>query len=142
MAVDVQTPPELITLCCPSLLTRSLSDADAESAASVFRALGDPARVKLLSLIAEAPVGGVCVCDLQASLALAQPTVSHHLKVLFAVGLVSKRRQGTWMYYRLRPESLEAVAGAFGPPAQPRSTGRKEARGSGPRWPGVPSTGP
>ena len=97
MATRIELSPTPAALCCPSLLTPSLSDAGAETAAAVFRALGDPARVKLLSLIAEAPAGGVCVCDLQASVALAQPTVSHHLKVLFAAGLVSKRRQGTWM---------------------------------------------
>ena len=112
-------------LCCPSLLTPSLSDADAEIAAAVFRALGDPARVKLLSLIAAAPADGVCVCDLQASLTLSQPTVSHHLKLLFSAGLVSKRRRGTWIYYQLRPESLEAVASSFGPPVHSAAVGPK-----------------
>ena len=128
MVIDLRASPESIPLCCPSVLTASLSDADAESAAAVFRALGDPARVKLLSLIAEAPADGVCVCDLQASLLLSQPTVSHHLKVLFAAGLVSRSRWGTWVYYSLRPESLEAVAGAIGPPVKRRRAGRQRLK--------------
>jgi ArsR family transcriptional regulator, arsenate/arsenite/antimonite-responsive transcriptional repressor len=97
-------------LCCPQILESNLSDADARAAARVFKALGDPARVRLLSLIASAPAGEACVCELVDALDLAQPTVSHHLRQLLQAGLVERERRGTWAYYRARPEALAAVS--------------------------------
>lgn len=99
--------------CCPDFLLRTPSDAEAQQAAEVFRALADPARVKLLSLIAAAPSAGVCVCDLWNAVGLSQSTVSHHLKVLLAAGLVTRHQKGTWAYYRVREESLRGLASAL-----------------------------
>ena len=98
-------------VCCPALLTAPISERDAELAASIFKALADPARVRLLSLIASAGLGGACVCELVAPLDLSQPTVSHHLKRLHEAGLVSRERRGTWIYYRLREEAWPSCRG-------------------------------
>jgi ArsR family transcriptional regulator, arsenate/arsenite/antimonite-responsive transcriptional repressor len=99
--------------CCPALLTAPISEPDAELAARVFKALADPARVRILSLIAAAGERGACVCELVLPIELSQPTVSHHLKKLHDARLVSRERRGTWIYYRLREESLGAVARAL-----------------------------
>jgi ArsR family transcriptional regulator, arsenate/arsenite/antimonite-responsive transcriptional repressor len=74
--------------------------------ATVFRVLGEPARLRILSLIATQPSQEVCACELTEPLSLAQPTVSHHLKVLHEVGLLARERRGTWIYYRILPEKL------------------------------------
>lgn len=95
--------------CCP-ILDAPLSDADAETTASIFKALGDPTRVKLLSLVASSPTGEACVCELVVPLGLSQPTVSHHLKLLVGAGLLERERRGTWAYYRV-DESALARAG-------------------------------
>jgi ArsR family transcriptional regulator len=99
--------------CCPALLTSPISVQDADLAASIFKALADPARVRLLSLIASAGEGGACVCELVPPLELSQPTVSHHLKKLHEAGLISRERRRTWIYYRLRDEAVEVVARAL-----------------------------
>jgi ArsR family transcriptional regulator, arsenate/arsenite/antimonite-responsive transcriptional repressor len=99
--------------CCPDLFGGVLSDEEAALAASLFRALADPARVKLLSMIAAAPAREACVCDLVDTVALSQPTVSHHLKVLLEAGLVERERRGTWAYYSLRPGALQVLSRAI-----------------------------
>jgi len=78
----------------------------------MFKALGDPVRLRLLSMIASAGGGEVCVCDLTGSFALTGPTISHHLKVLREAGLVDSDRRGTWVYYRMIPAAL-AVMGTL-----------------------------
>lgn len=85
--------------CCTPLKD-GLSEAEAIELAKAFAALGDPARLRLLSLLANAPSGEVCACDLVEPLGKSQPTVSHHLKVLFDAGLVEKEKRGTWIWYR------------------------------------------
>lgn len=92
--------------CCPPLLAGRLNAAEAAQLAAVFRVLGEPARLQLLSLIAAQPNQEVCACELVEPLGLSQPTVSHHLKVLYAAGLVDKQRRGTWIYYRIVQERL------------------------------------
>jgi ArsR family transcriptional regulator, arsenate/arsenite/antimonite-responsive transcriptional repressor len=91
----------LSTYCCPPLLAGNLTAAEAAGVAALFRVLGEPARLQLLSLIAAQPSGEVCACELVESLGLAQPTVSHHLKVMYEAGLLAKERRGTWIYYRI-----------------------------------------
>lgn len=89
---------------------------DAEQAvkiAPLLKALGDPARLRLMSLILSHEGGEACVCDLLPSFDLSQPTVSHHLKVLHDVGLLSRERRGTWVYYSARPGALAAVGSLF-----------------------------
>ena len=87
--------------------------ADAERLAGVLKALADPARLRLLSVIQAAEGGEACQCDLTAPVGLSQPTVSHHLKVLHDAGLVTREKRGPWAYYRAVPARLAAVAGAL-----------------------------
>jgi ArsR family transcriptional regulator len=95
--------------CCASVLAAPLGETDAASLARRFAALADPARLRLLSLIAAQEAGEVCACDLVAPLGRSQPTVSHHLKVLREAGLVVGERRGTWIWYRVVPEVLEQL---------------------------------
>jgi ArsR family transcriptional regulator, arsenate/arsenite/antimonite-responsive transcriptional repressor len=100
------TPTTPTTYCCPPLLAGKLSVDDAADVAALFRVLGEPARLQLLSLIAAQPSGEVCACELVESLGLSQPTVSHHLKVMYEAGLLTKERRGNWIYYRIVRDRL------------------------------------
>ena len=95
--------------CCPSILAAPLRDSEAGELARGFAALADPARLRLFSLIAAQPEGEVCACALVEPLGRSQPTVSHHLQVLYQAGLVDREKRGTWVWYRARPERLEAL---------------------------------
>ncbi len=106
-----------LTACCPPLILQHLSPTDAAQLAALFRVLGDPSRLQLLSLIAAQPSGAACVCELIEPLGLSQPTVSHHLKVLFDAGFLTKERRGTWMYYRVVPQTLQALYSTLQSPA-------------------------
>ena len=99
--------------CCSPVLQGSLSKEDAEELASLFKALGDPARLRLLSFIAEQPEGEACVCFLTEPTGLSQPTVSHHLKLLHDAGLLEREKRGAWVFYRVVPERLEAIRAAL-----------------------------
>jgi ArsR family transcriptional regulator, arsenate/arsenite/antimonite-responsive transcriptional repressor len=101
-------------VCCPSLLDAPLDPGAAVELAAAFAALADPARLRLLSLIAAQPSGEVCACDLVAPLGKSQPTVSHHLKVLYEAGLVDRERRGTWVWYRVERARLAALRVALG----------------------------
>ncbi len=92
-----------------------LDDATAERLARVFKALGDPTRVKLLSLIAAADGGEACACDLIEPVHLSQPTVSHHLRQLVDAGLVTREQRGKWAYYRVIDSTLASVSAALLP---------------------------
>ncbi|MFF7966682.1 ArsR/SmtB family transcription factor [Streptomyces sp. NPDC007903] len=96
--------------CCPGLLAAPLDEDQADTLAKVFKALGDPVRLRLLSMIASRAGGEVCVCDLTPSFDLSQPTISHHLKLLRQAGLIDSERRGTWVYYRLLPEMTDRLA--------------------------------
>jgi ArsR family transcriptional regulator len=96
--------------CCPALLTAPLDEGRAADLARVFKALGDPVRLRLLSMIASRAGGEVCVCDLTPAFDLSQPTISHHLKLLKQAGLIDSERRGTWVYYRLLPEMTDRLA--------------------------------
>lgn len=87
--------------CCPPLLAGKLTAKDAKQLASLFRVLSEPTRLQMLSLIAAQPAQEVCACELVETLGLSQPTVSHHLKVMYGAGLLEKERRGTWIYYRI-----------------------------------------
>jgi len=101
---------EQLDACCAPLTEAAISAEDAEVAARVFKALSDPARVRLLSMIAAGDPTGTCVCDMNATIDLSQPTVSHHLKVMLDAGLLERERRGSWAYYRLRPGVLGRLA--------------------------------
>ncbi|WP_225635653.1 ArsR/SmtB family transcription factor [Streptomyces solaniscabiei] len=96
--------------CCPGLLTAPLDAGEAVELAKVFKALGDPVRLRLLSMIASRAGGEVCVCDLTPAFDLSQPTISHHLKLLRQAGLIDCERRGTWVYYWLVPEMTDRLA--------------------------------
>ena len=98
-------------MCCASVVAAPLSEADAEDLASVFAALADPVRLRLLSLIAEA--GEVCSCDLLEPLGKSQPTVSHHTKALAEAGLIRGEKQGRWVWWSLVPERVAALREAL-----------------------------
>ncbi|AQA13530.1 MULTISPECIES: ArsR/SmtB family transcription factor [Streptomyces] len=105
--------------CCPGLLTAPLDEARSIELAKVFKALGDPIRLRLLSMIASRAGGEVCVCDLTPAFDLSQPTISHHLKLLRQAGLIDCERRGTWVYYWLLPETTDRLAGILTRPAGP-----------------------
>ncbi|HEY8202826.1 MAG TPA: metalloregulator ArsR/SmtB family transcription factor [Actinomycetota bacterium] len=100
--------------CCPTDLALPLSEPEANELARRFAALADPARLRLFSLIAAQPAGEVCACALVGPLGRSQPTVSHHLRVLYEAGLVDRERRGTWIWYRCAPAPIEALRSALG----------------------------
>mgnify|MGYP006347383795 CR=1 FL=1 len=108
---------ELDDACCAPLGSDALGEASAERLAQAFKALADPVRLRLLSIIAAAPTGEACACDLTAPVGKSQPTVSHHLKLLYEAGLVARDKRGLWVYYRLIPERLQVLRNALGAPA-------------------------
>ena len=112
MASAVPTLPvvDVTDLCCPTLAEAPLSERDAAEMARLLKALADPARLRLLSLLLAAPDGEACTCELTAPLHLSQPTVSHHLKRLAEAGLVSGERRGVWTWYRVNRAALAGVA--------------------------------
>ncbi|WP_434316766.1 ArsR/SmtB family transcription factor [Leifsonia sp. P73] len=87
-----------------------ISEENAVSVARAMKALADPARLRLLSMVAAHEDGEACVCDLTEPLDLSQPTVSHHLKILVEAGYLSRSKRGTWAYYRIVPGSLDIVS--------------------------------
>jgi ArsR family transcriptional regulator len=102
----------LAIACCAPLAAPLLSDEETDATAELFRALGDPARVRIMNVLATND-GPVCVCNLVEPLGLSQPTVSHHMKKLLEVGLVDREQRGKWAYFSLKPEAarkLTAVA--------------------------------
>ena len=101
----------------PALVSEPIDDASAAGLAQVFKALGDPVRLRLVSLIGARAGGEVCVCDLTSAFDLTQPTISHHLRVLREAGLIDSERRGTWVYYWLVPSALERMSALLSPPA-------------------------
>lgn len=99
------------------LIRRPLSSAEADELARRFKAVADPTRLRLLALVAAGPDGEACVCDLTDPVALSQPTVSHHLKVLVEAGLLTREQRGRWAYFRTVPAALARLAQALDPTA-------------------------
>jgi ArsR family transcriptional regulator len=100
--------------CCSPLLSQPLTSEAAERVAPLLKALADPVRLRLLSLVAAHAGGEACVCDLNEAFELSQPTISHHLKVLHEAGLLDRSKRGTWVYYAVRREALRDVAALLG----------------------------
>jgi ArsR family transcriptional regulator len=96
-------------LCCAPLSASSLSDDEARATAELFKALGDPTRVRIVNLIARSG-GEMCACDLIEPAGLAQPTVSHHLKKLLDAGLLEREQRGKWAFYSLKRDAVEKLA--------------------------------
>ena len=118
--------PPRVAPCCAPVLQARLDKASAEDLAAIFRALADPGRLRLLSFIAAQPAAEACVCHLTEPSGLSQPTVSHHLKVLTAAGLLERERRGTWIFYRLVPARVEALRQALALPTE-KATGVKRS---------------
>ncbi|MBW0118292.1 ArsR/SmtB family transcription factor [Pseudonocardia abyssalis] len=96
--------------CCSPLVREPLAPGQAVELARVFKALGDPVRLRLASLIASHDGGEACVCDLTDAFELSGPTISHHLRVLREAGLITGERRGTWVYYRIQPDALRRLS--------------------------------
>jgi ArsR family transcriptional regulator, arsenate/arsenite/antimonite-responsive transcriptional repressor len=103
---------------CSPLVREPLTAAAALELAGVFKALADPVRLRLFSLIASHAAGEACACDLTGEFEVSQPTISHHLKVLREAGLLTAERRASWVYYRVVPEALAALATVLGAPAE------------------------
>ncbi len=102
--------------CCAPLSQGPLSTEQAEQVAPLLKALADPVRLRLMSLVASHPGGEACVCDLAGEFDLSQPTISHHLKVLHDSGLLEREKRGVWVYYRARTEALASLGTLIGSP--------------------------
>jgi ArsR family transcriptional regulator, arsenate/arsenite/antimonite-responsive transcriptional repressor len=101
--------------CCSPVTGVALSAQEAEQLAALLKAMAEPTRLRLLSLVAAHEGGEACVCDLTEPVGLSQPTVSHHLKILVDAGLLTREKRGVWAYYRLVPERLHQAAQALSP---------------------------
>lgn len=101
------------TACCSRVTGGVLDAAEAERISATFKALGDPTRLRLLSLIAASEGGEACICDLTEPVGLSQPTVSHHMRLLVDAGLATREQRGRWAYYRVVPDALESAARAL-----------------------------
>lgn len=105
---------QLDGLCCAPVTEGVLDEDSATVLAAVLKALADPVRLRLVSLIAAAPTGEICACDLPALVDRSQPTVSHHLSQLVQAGLIDREQRGKWAWFRLRPDGFAAIRAALG----------------------------
>jgi ArsR family transcriptional regulator len=100
----------LLSECCSPVVREVIQPAEAETLAEGFKALGDPTRLRLISLVAAHEDAEACVCELTEPVGLSQPTVSHHLRILVEAGILSREQRGKWAYYRLVPDTLNTLA--------------------------------
>lgn len=110
MPVAELLPLQDITACCTPVTRETMTQANAVVLSRSFKAIADPARLRLLSMVAAHEGAEACVCDLTEPLGLSQPTVSHHLKILVDAGLLAREKRGTWAYYTLVPGALDSLA--------------------------------
>jgi ArsR family transcriptional regulator, arsenate/arsenite/antimonite-responsive transcriptional repressor len=110
--------------CCAPLLREPITAGQAVDLARLLKALADPTRLRLVSMVAAHDGGEACVCDLTEPLGLTQPTVSHHLKILVDAGIFSRDKRGVWAYYALVPGALDALAGVLSGSRQAQLAGR------------------
>lgn len=123
-ATELSITPVGIAACCSPLTGGVLDEKPARQLARMFKALGDPTRVRLISLIAAADGGEACICNLTGPVGLSQPTVSHHMRLLVEAGLVTREQRGRWAYYRLVADTFETLRRAI-------SVGPSDATGRG-----------
>jgi ArsR family transcriptional regulator len=110
--------------CCPPLSAQPLTASQAEQIAPMLKALADPVRLRLMSLVASHEGGEACICNLNDAFDLSQPTISHHMKVLHDAGLVDREKRGVWVYYRARTEALASLGTLIGSPEPTRQPAR------------------
>ncbi len=113
VATSLTILDDATVVCCQPIVKSALEAEDAELLATRFKAIGEPTRLRLLSMIAAHDGGEACVCDLNEPLNLSQPTVSHHLKVLVDAGLLTREKRGVWAYFTVVPGALDSIAGAL-----------------------------
>ena len=109
-------PGEAAAPCCPPVTERPFTAEEAETAARMFKALGDPVRLRLFSAVASHEGGEACVCDI-SDVGVSQPTVSHHLSLLVEAGLLTREKRGRWAWYRVVPERLGMLRDVLAPGA-------------------------
>lgn len=114
--MPTRTELPLLSECCSPVVREVIQLAEAETLAEGFKALGDPTRLRLISLVAAHEDAEACVCELTEPVGLSQPTVSHHLKILVEAGILTREQRGKWAYYRLVPETLNVLAGLITTP--------------------------
>jgi ArsR family transcriptional regulator len=114
MSKSLTLTPVQTVACCSPLVREPLTAERAAAISPLIKALGDPVRLRLLSLVASHENGEACVCDLQDAFELSQPTISHHLKVLHEVGLLDRSKRGVWVYYAVRRDVLAGVSALLG----------------------------
>jgi ArsR family transcriptional regulator len=114
MSKSLTITPVQAVACCSPLTKEPLSHEQAERIAPLVKAIADPVRLRLLSIVASHADGEACVCDLNDAFDLSQPTISHHLKVLHDVGLLDREKRGVWVYYRLNAVALRDVGSLLG----------------------------
>lgn len=117
MVIATREPLAVLEACCSPVTGQVLSQADAERLAGALKALSDPARLRLISIVAASETGEVCVCDFTAPVGLSQPTVSHHLRILVEAGVLAREQRGKWAYYRLVPAALDTLGRLISSPA-------------------------
>jgi len=110
--------PSETAACCAPLTAEPLTMDQAKQVAPLLKALADPVRLRLMSLVASHEGGEACICDLNDAFDLSQPTISHHMKVLYEAGLVDRDKRGVWVYYRIRPQALTALGALIGYPSR------------------------
>jgi ArsR family transcriptional regulator len=113
--LTVVSPVEVVA-CCAPLTAGPLTAGQAEQIAPLLKALADPVRLRLMSMVASHPGGEACVCSLNDAFDLSQPTISHHLKVLHEAGLLDRDKRGVWVFYRARTEALASLGALIGLP--------------------------
>jgi ArsR family transcriptional regulator, arsenate/arsenite/antimonite-responsive transcriptional repressor len=121
-----------LAACCAPLTGGVLDEDAAERLARAFRALGDPHRIRLLSMIAAADGGEACICDLTGPVGLSQPTVSHHMKQLVEAGLVTREQRGKWAYYQVIPQAMLALSSTLHSPAPRAGAAADRSTGGSP----------
>jgi ArsR family transcriptional regulator, arsenate/arsenite/antimonite-responsive transcriptional repressor len=112
-----QVLPLVLTECCSPVVGQVLTVAEAESLATVLKAIAEPTRLRLVSLVAAHADAEACVCDLTEPVGLSQPTVSHHLKILVDAGVLQREQRGKWAYYRLVPATFASLSRLLTPPS-------------------------
>jgi ArsR family transcriptional regulator len=110
--------------CCTPLLREPITASQADRLARLLKAVADPTRLRLVSMVAAHEGGEACVCDLTGPLGLTQPTISHHLKILVDAGIFTRDKRGVWAYYALVPSALDALSAILSPPTSAKATAR------------------
>ena len=114
MSKSLLLTPVQTVACCSPLVREPLTSEQAETISPLIKALADPVRLRLLSLVASHEGGEACVCDLNDAFELSQPTISHHLKILHEAGLLDRTKRGVWVYYAVRRDALAAISALLG----------------------------